>query len=124
MKTDKVQHYLNNFRRELSVYLKPDYNVKAIIFPSEEGTIIEFEFRKDQPTRDEFRKMEQTIIDHLHKINVKSLNDHTTNLKFSGTNMYLEPGKIFLIKDNNDSEWTSEKAHDDVEKLINPQNAV
>jgi hypothetical protein len=122
MKKEDIQHYLNNFRRELSKYLKPDFNLKAIIFPSNEGAIIEFEFRKDQPTRDEFKKHEALISDQLRKVNISSLATDNSSIKFSGTNTFLEPGKIFIIKDNNQEEWSTMKAAEDVKKLINPQS--
>lgn len=122
MKKEDIQHYLNNFRRELSKYLKPDFNLKAIIYPSHDGAIIELEFRKDQPTKDEFKKLEQTLAEQLHKINIKHISGSLVSIKFSGTNIFLEPGKIFLIKDSNDSEWTIMKAQEDVKKLLNPQS--
>ena len=122
MKNEKIQHYLNNFRRELSHYLKPDFNLKAIIFPSDEGAIIEFEFRKDQPTKDEFRKHESTLAEQFHKVHIKILDDSNAAIRFTGTNIFLEPGKVFVIKDSNEDEWTLERAKDDVKKLINPQS--
>lgn len=122
MKKEDIQHYINNFRRELSIYLKPDFNLKAIIYPAIEGAIIELEFRKDQPTKDEFRKSENTLGEQLDKINQKIFAGNSNGLKFSGTNIFLEPGKIIIIKDSNDTEWSISKAKEDVEKLLKPQS--
>lgn len=122
MKKEDIQHYINNFRRELSIYLKPDLNLKAIIYPALEGGIIEFEFRKDQPTRDEYKKIENTIAEQLDKINQKAFGGNLNGIKFSGTNILLEPGKILIIKDNRSEEWTQSKAKEDVQKLLNSQN--
>lgn len=124
MKKEDIQHYLNNFRREISKYLKPDFNLKAIIYPSDEGAILEFEFRKDQPTRDEFKKHEIDLSEQIKKVNISVLGETINNniIKFSGTNIFLEPGKIIIIKDNNEKEWTTANAEEDVKKLINPQS--
>lgn len=122
MKKEDIQHYINNFRRALSVYLKPDFNLRAFVYPSKEGAIVEFEFRKDQPTKDEFKKEEDTITDQLSKIQQHSFGGNLKGMKFTGTNIVLEANKILVIKDNNLKEWTSTKAEEDVHKLLNPQN--
>jgi len=121
MNKPDIQHYINNFRRLLSPYLKLDFNLRATVYPTKEGAIIEFEFRKDQPTIDEFKEEENEIYDQLIKIQQRTFGGKK-GMKFSGTNMALEPSKILIIKDNNLKEWTSSKAEEDVHKLLNPQN--
>ncbi|ASS48753.1 MAG: hypothetical protein A3D31_06595 [Candidatus Fluviicola riflensis] len=122
MKKEEIQHYINNFRRQISIYLKPDLNLRAVIYPSKEGAIIEFEFKKNQPTKDEFKKEEDTISDQLAKIQQNAFGGNLKGFQFTGTNIVLEPTKILIIKNNDKNEWTSSKAEDDVKKLLNPQD--
>jgi len=121
MDKEKIQLYLNNFRRFLSPYLRKDFNFRTIIYPSDDGAIIELKFQKLAPVKDEFRKTEKTINDSLKRLNQQAFGGNLDGFNFSGTNYILEEGKIILIKDKNNSEWNIEQAKKDVDKLLHPQ---
>jgi hypothetical protein len=122
MNKDKIQLYLNNFRRFLSPYLKKDINFKTTIYPANDGAIVELKFQTNSPVKDEFRKNEKTITDSLKRINQHAFGGNLGGFTFSGTNLILEKGRIIIIKDNDEKEWGIEQVKKDVDKLINPQS--
>ena len=116
-----IQKYLNNFRRLFSPYLVKDVNFKTVVFPSNDGAIIEIIFSKFSPAKDEFRKSEIKLSDSLKRIEQHAFGGNLDGFHFVGTNYLLENEKIFIIKDNNSLEWTAKKAQEDVFKLLNPK---
>jgi len=122
MDKEKIQLYLNNFRRILSPFLRKDINFKAIIYPANDGAIVELKFQTNSPIKDEFRKNEKTITDSLKKVNQHAFGGNLGSFTFSGTNLILEKGRIIIIKDTNKKEWEIEQVKKDVDKLINPQS--
>lgn len=123
MDKNTIQIYLNNFRRFFSPYLKKDINFRTVVYPAENGAIIEINFTKFAPVKDEYRKKEKFLVDSLKRIDQHSFGGNLDGFQFSGTNFILEGDKIFIIKDNKDSEWTINKVREDISKLLNPQNS-
>ncbi len=121
MEKDKIQLYLNNFRRLISPYLRKDINFKSIIYPANNGAIIELKFQITAPIKDEFRKNEESVNDSLKRINQHAFGGNLSGFIFSGTNIVMEEGRIIIIKDKEDIQWTEEQVKKDVEKIINPQ---
>ncbi len=121
MGKDKIQLYLNNFRRLFTPYLKRDYNFKTISHPADNGAIIEIAFKKLSPAKDEYRKPVKSITESLKKIDQHSFGGNLDAFHFNGTNYILEGDKIILIKDDKDSEWSTEKVREDVFKILTPQ---
>lgn len=121
MNKDKIQIYLNNFRRFLSPYLVKDINFRTIIYPADDGAIVELKFQKTSPVKDEFRKNEKSVTDALKRINQHAFGGNLAGFKFSGTNVIMEQGRIIIIKDNDEKQWNVNQAKKDVDKLINPQ---
>ncbi|MDN3664389.1 hypothetical protein ACFFU1_11590 [Algibacter miyuki] len=121
MNKETIQLYLNNFRRFISPYLRKDINFKSIIYPANDGAIVELKFQKTSPIKDEFRKKENSVTDSLKRINQHAFGGNLAGFKFSGTNLIMEEGRIIIIKDDNKTEWSIEQVKKDVEKLIHPQ---
>ncbi|WP_395075858.1 hypothetical protein [Flavobacterium sp.] len=121
MEKDKIQLYLNNFRRLISPYLRKDINFKSIIYPANNGAIIELKFQITAPIKDEFRKNEESVTDSLKRINQHAFGGNLAGFIFSGTNIVMVEGRIIIIKDKEDIQWTEEQVKKDVEKIINPQ---
>ncbi|HLO90142.1 MAG TPA: hypothetical protein VK172_03150 [Lentimicrobium sp.] len=122
MEKDKIQIYLNNFRRLFSPFLKRDINFRTVVYPADNGAIVEINFKKFAPVKDEFRKNEKSLTDSLKRIEQHSFGGNLDGFQFKGTNFILEGEKIYIIKDDDSNEWTIEKAREDVFKLLNPQN--
>lgn len=121
MNKEKIQLYLNNFRRFLSPYLRTDINFKTIVYPANDGAIIELKFQITSPVKDEFRKNEASVTDSLKRIDQHAFGGNLAGFKFSGTNMIMEQGRVIIIKDNDDKQWSLEQIRKDVDKLIQPQ---
>jgi len=122
MEKEKIQIYLNNFRRFFTPYVRKDINFRTVVYPADDGAIIEIFFKKFAPVKDEFKKQEKSIVNALMRIDQHSFGGNLNGFHFTGTNIVLEQGKILIIKENKDSEWSIEKAKDDINKLVNPQN--
>lgn len=121
MDKDKIQLYLNNFRRLISPYLQKDINFKSIIYPANDGAIIELKFQITSPIKDEFRKNEESVTDSLKRINQHAFGGNLAGFKFSDTNIIMESGRIIIIKDIQENQWTEEQVKKDVERIIHPQ---
>jgi len=114
-----IQNYINNFRIQLSIFLKPDIGIHSIIYPCiEDGAIIEFTFGAGIPSSDDYKDPFPKISDALKTIQQKAFGGNLNGFKFLGTNYIMEFHRLILIKDNSESEWTEKKATEDVFKFV------
>ena len=123
MKKNNIQHYINNFRRKISPYLKKNIGFKSIVFPYSKGTVIVFEFGPNMQSKDEYRTESSRIGEVLKRAKINIFGDDPSdNVKFEGTNTFMYENNITIIKDNNESEWTDKQAAIDVNKILSPKN--
>ncbi|WP_149866612.1 hypothetical protein [Stenotrophomonas geniculata] len=116
----QIQHYINNFRRELSWVLRPGIGLSCLVHPAlSGGAVLEFKMGQDIANSDDFEKPSPTLPKALSKIKQNSFTGDLDNLHFTGTSMILEQNRIVLIKDNAPSEWRDSSAKKDVNKLLN-----
>ncbi len=115
-----LQNYVNNFRRHLSIYFKPNVGMSAKIFPTNSnGAIVEFQMGEGIENDDEFQQIEQTINDALKEIPQNAFGGNLDAYNFSGTNVVAEGNRIIIIKGDEDaSEWDDVSAKKDVEKVL------
>jgi hypothetical protein len=114
-----VAPYINNFKRYLSQYLKPNFGLSTAIIPFDNGTLVKFEFIEGVPTSS--RKNASNISEAFSKGNLELVNESgkkIINFNASGTNIIANKNEIFIIKDNSEAEWTDQKAERDVHKII------
>lgn len=122
MEKNKIQHYINNFRRKISPYLKKDIGFKAIVFPYSKGTVIVFEFGANTQTKDEYRTESKGVGEVFKRAKINAFGDiPSDNLKFEGTNTLMFDNNIAVIKDEKENEWTDKQAAIDVNKILSPK---
>lgn len=117
-----IQSYINNFRRHLSPYLKPNMGLSCKAYPAESsGAILEFMIGPGIANDDEFMQLEPTVNDVLSKIPQRAFGGNLGGFLFGGTNVITEDNRIILIKGGNDAEeWSDEGAQSDVKRVLPP----
>jgi len=117
-----IQNYINNFRKDLLVYLKPGLGLKINVYPSKsQGAIIEVYFDFNTKNEDIYKEEKSSVNEALKEINQRAFAGDLSSFHFSGTNIIMEDKKIILIKgDDFQKEWDRKKAHEDVSKIVTP----
>lgn len=120
MDRQDIQNYINNFRRYLSGFLKSDVGLQTTVYPYGEGCVIVCELGINLLSKDEIRTQSKDIAEALKRTTIfeQEKGEHTQS--FLGTNIILTKNKIVLIKDDNDKEWTEDKAQQDISKILSP----
>ena len=121
MKDKKIiQSYINNFRRHFSKYLKPDIAISSHAYPAVgEGAVLEFLLREGVSLDVYQEAVEGTVNDALRHVTQHFVGGNLAGIRFRGTNISLEPGKLVLIKgEDAPREWSDEAARRDVERIV------
>jgi len=118
---NSIQAYINRFRKELGVKLRPDIGMEVIVHPVKEGgAILELILGVNKSNSDHYEKLNNKISQALKKINQHFFEGELSNLQFGGTNILAEKDRIILIKGgDNPEEWEGEAAKNDVHRLVN-----
>lgn len=119
-----IQSYINNFRRHLSPYLKPNIGLSCNVYPAEsDGAILEFTIGPGVVNVDNFNVNEATVNDALTKIPQRGFGGNLKGFHFGGTNVVMEDNRIILIKgEDSGSVWSDQAAREDVNRIL-PQSA-
>lgn len=124
MNNNTIQRYVNNFRRQLSIYLKPNIGLQIDIYNcSSEGGIIALFFKPGGKSSDNHIVKYNKISDALKDMNQMFFGGDLSGLHFSGTNIMMDHEKILLIKDTNPNEWAESKLKEDLKSIIQPPKA-
>ena len=115
-----IQTYVNNFRRHLSRSLKKGVGLKSTAFPSKgEGGVLELKIGANLPNEDEFAEVHESVNDVMRFIPQRLIRENIDSVKFSGTNISMEPDRIIIVKGEDDfALWDDEGALDDVNRII------
>src|SRR6266513_4594467 len=115
-----IQAYINNFRRHLSRYLRPQVGLSANIYPVEQqGAILEFRLGPNIANEDRYGPVHTTVNDALPDLNQHAFGGNLGGFNFGGTNIVLEPDRVILINGGDSpSEWSDQGAAGDVRRLV------
>ena len=113
-----IQNYINNFRIQISGVLKPNIGIASVVYPCDDGAIIEFRFGKGIKSSDMYKDSYEKISDALATIEQKAFGGNLESFRFSGTNYIMEFHRLILIKDNSLSEWHRIQAYNDALTFI------
>ena len=119
--TDKktIQKYINNFRRRLTPFLKPEIGLSCNIFPAETGgAILEFTIAPEIENDDIYKEVSPSLGRALSNIEQRAFGGNLDGFSFGGTNVILEGNRIIFIKDNSLKEWSDNAAQNDVSRLL------
>ena len=122
-KQEIIQEYVNNFRRNLSLYLKPGMGISLDIYPIEsKGAILVFTLGLNINNKDIYMEREKKISDALKKIPQKAFGGNLDGFEFGGTNLIMQDTNIIIIKgEDNACYWNDVSAKEDVQRLISPK---
>ncbi|MDF9796127.1 hypothetical protein OKW21_001390 [Catalinimonas alkaloidigena] len=124
MSRENIQHYINNFRRSISRFLKPNVGIRTIVYEYDKGVLLSFEFGINLQNKDEFRAKSSNIAQALKKAQITIFGENPVNIIFHGTNLVMDNNQVALVKDFTDKEWTEKQAFEDVNKILNPQKTA
>lgn len=119
-----IQSYVNNFRRHISPYLKPGIGLSFKIYPAQEqGAVLEVSMGQNIPNEDHFESLTTSANAALvESVPQRLVGGNIYAIKFSGTNISMEPDRIILIKGGDDPNlWNDQAAKNDVERIIGIQ---
>jgi hypothetical protein len=118
---ETLQNYVNNFRRNVSPYLKPNIGIQANIYPcSQDGAIIEIKFIPSGTSCDNYESTSGTLSAALSSVNQNAFAGSLSSFHFSGTNLIMDPNRIILIKDNSLNQWDEQQARKDIKAILSP----
>ena len=116
---DKIQRYINNFRRRLTPLLKPGIGLYCKIIPAgDKGAILEFIIKPEIENDDFYMPEEPSMSQALSKVKQNAFGGNLAGFSFRGTNFILEGNRIILIKDNSALTWSDKTAQEDISRLL------
>ena len=119
MNKNKYQKYINNFRREFTLYLKPGVGLSCNIYPSNDGgAILEFSIGEAYENDDDYKEISKSLGLALANIEQHAFGGNLEGFSFGGTNTILERNRVIYIKESNPKEWSESAAKKDVKSLI------
>jgi len=120
-----IQAYINNFRRHLSRYLKPEIGLSCTVHPAERaGAILEFRLGPDVANEDRFLDPRKKVNDALPDLNQRAFGGNLDGFSFVGTNFILMDDRFILIKGgDSSSEWSDDAAAADVRRIASGLSA-
>ena len=119
-RTGRLKKYVELFKRHIRQYLAPDICVHATIYPVEaEGAVFEFILEKGGKEREQIRPLSATVGKVLESIPQNLVGGNLENVRFGGTNLYLEGNRILVIKgEDEDSTWSGSVIEEDVQRVV------
>lgn len=119
MRKEKIQSYINNFRRRLARYLKPGLGLLCNIYPSADGgAVLEFNIGNALENDDVYHPKSNSLGAALSKIEQSAFGGDLQGFTFGGTNTILEGNRIIYVKALDSDEWSDNAAAKDVSALL------
>lgn len=119
----RLNKYVELFKRNIKQFLAPGVVVKTTIYPVEaEGAVFEFVFNRDDDSTEKMDRTRPTVgavLSDIPQRLVEDNGDNIGNVKFGGTNLYLEGDRILVIKGEDDQEsWSGNTVIEDVQRVV------
>lgn len=120
IKTSKLNKYVELFNRKIATYLSKNISIKTVVHPVEaEGAIFEFFLGVNNDKSIEFAPVQKTVGHALMSIPQNMISGSPENIKFGGTNLYLENNRVVVIKgDDSNEEWSGTAIDKDVTRVV------
>ena len=119
MSKERIQSYINNFRRRLARVLKPGLGMLCNIYPSDDGgAVLEFKIDSASENDDIYHESSKNLGTALSNIRQRAFGGNLEGFTFGGTNTILEDNRLIFIKESSPSEWSDKAAAKDVSALL------
>ena len=118
MDKNNIQKYINNYRRQLTRYLRPGFGLICNVYPAKNGAILEFVIGDKLANDDIYNLESKSVGDALGKIEQQAFGGNLSGFTFSGTNTILENNRLIYIKDSTSKEWGDEAVKKDVNAVL------
>ncbi len=118
---ERIQRYVNDFRRHFSTYLRKGVGMSTLTHPSDlPGAIIEIRIGESVTNEDRFLEPTTSVNEALTSIQQKAFGGNLQGFRFGGTSIVMESDKIVLIKgDDSEDNWSDKSASKDVSQIVN-----
>lgn len=119
-KTSRLKKYVELFKRNISQYVTEGIDIRSTIYPVEsEGAVFEFLLNNNEDKSETFKPPQPTVGRVLSEIPQKMIGGNIENVKFGGTNLYLEGNRILVIKgEDAPSSWSGNAVIEDVQRVV------
>ena len=118
-----MQGYVNNFRRHIARYLKPDIGIRCDVYPAKSGgAVVAFTLGSAEENDDTIHPSATSMAAALSNVEQKAFGGELSAFNFSGTNTILEGNKLIFIKDESTKEWCDASAKLDVQRVVQRQS--
>lgn len=131
-RTRELERYCKNFAEFLIANLKPKLSITATAYPSiGPGAVAVFEIKdhsEDGPKSNRVQRprtyAEVPSVSHaLADIKLQALQGDFSNMRFGGTNIFLQDNRIIIVKgDDQQSSWSKRAAHDDAKRILRAES--
>ena len=118
MDRNKIQKYINNYRRQLTRYLRPGFGLLCNVYPAKNGAILEFVIGNELANDDIYHPERNSVGDALGQIEQRAFGGNLSGFTFSGTNTILENNRLIYIKDSTSKEWGDTAVKKDVNAVL------
>ncbi|PMP42103.1 hypothetical protein [Vibrio splendidus] len=118
MDRNRIQKYINNYRRQLTRYLRPGFGLLCNVYPAKNGAILEFVIGNELANDDIYHPERNSVGDALGQIEQRAFGGNLSGFTFSGTNTILENNRLIYIKDSTSKEWGDKAVKKDVNAVL------
>lgn len=120
LKTTRLKKYSELFNRNIEKFLSPGISIQTVIHPVEQdGAVFEFFLNKNGVSGERFDRPRKSVGAVLSDIPQRMVGGNLDQVRFSGTNLYLEGNRIVVIKGEDDkNSWTGNAVIQDVERVV------
>lgn len=120
IKPPRLKKYSELFKRNIERFLSPGISIKTVIYPvREDGAVFEFLLNRDGISDERFERPRDSVSKVLSEIPQQMIDGNLDNVRFSGTNLYLEGNRILVIKgEDAPSSWSGHAVIEDVKRVV------
>ena len=115
-----IQAYINNFRRNITPFLRPGIGLSCEVHPAvQDGAILQFFIGPDVSNVDQYFEPTDTVNSALRNVPERMVGGDPNAIQFSGTSISMKPNRIILIKGEDSLDlWDDKGARADVRHIV------
>jgi hypothetical protein len=117
MRRNIIIDYINNFKKNLLVEVKPGVSISCTAYPWSEGAVLVFALSKDRLGNDKIKEESHNLREAL--TTTRLFAPTSENEKPSETRFFYHKNMIILVKSDENSQWSNDAANRDVEQAVN-----
>lgn len=119
-RNSRLKKYVELFKRYISEFLADGVAIRSVIHPVEaDGAVFEFFLNVDGDDSERIEAVRPSIGTVLSEIPQNMFGGDISQIRFGGTNLYLEGNRVVVIKgEDEDSAWIGNVIREDVMRVV------